>query len=139
MSQSFDSYNSVLQVLIVNYRTSVKNQMQQFSDRNVQNTKILFTLENRIAFMLCLFLFHIDYNIYANHVLIKQQCLTRDIELIIKYRVIQIPSDRSDSIFVAHLHVRLKQCSHILKNKYNTVRFLLCEQETIMGLFQNFR
>jgi len=25
MSQSFDSYNSVLQVLIVNYRTSVKN------------------------------------------------------------------------------------------------------------------
>jgi len=38
--------------------------------------------------MLCLFLFHIDYTIYANHVLIK----TRDIELIIKYRVIWIPS-----------------------------------------------
>ena len=41
--------------------------------------------------MLCLFLFHIDYTINANHVLIKQQCLTRDIELIIKYRVIWIP------------------------------------------------
>jgi len=25
MSQSFDSYNSVLQVIIVNYRTSVNN------------------------------------------------------------------------------------------------------------------
>ena len=42
--------------------------------------------------MLCLFLFHIDYTIYANHVLIKTKCLTRDIELIIKYRVIWIPS-----------------------------------------------
>jgi len=43
--------------------------------------------------MLCLFLFHIDYTIYANHVLIKKlQCLTRDIALIIKYRVIWIPS-----------------------------------------------
>jgi len=41
--------------------------------------------------MLCLFLFHIDYTIYANYVLIKQQCLTRDIELIMKYRVILIP------------------------------------------------
>jgi len=41
--------------------------------------------------MLCLFLFHIDYTIYANHVLIKKlQCLTR--ALIIKYRVIWIPS-----------------------------------------------
>jgi len=43
--------------------------------------------------MLCVFLFHIDYTIYANHVLIIQQCLTRDIELILKYRVIWIPSD----------------------------------------------
>jgi len=34
----------------------------------------------------------VSYTIYANHVLIKQQCLTRDIELIIKYRVIWIPS-----------------------------------------------
>ena len=43
--------------------------------------------------MLCLFLFHIDYTIYANHVLKKkQQCLTSSIELIIKYRVIWIPS-----------------------------------------------
>ena len=43
--------------------------------------------------MLCLFLFHIDYTIYANHVLVKQQqCPTRDTELIIKYRVIWIPS-----------------------------------------------
>jgi len=43
--------------------------------------------------MLCVFLFHIDYIIYAYHVLIKkQQCLTRDIELIIKYIVIWIPS-----------------------------------------------
>jgi len=42
--------------------------------------------------MLCLFLFHIDYTIYANHVLIKQQYLTRDIEFIIKYRVIWIHS-----------------------------------------------
>ena len=38
--------------------------------------------------MLGLFLFHIDYTIYANNVLIK----TTDIELIIKYRVIWIPS-----------------------------------------------
>jgi len=37
--------------------------------------------------MLCLFLFNIDYTIYANHVLIK-----RGIELIIKYKVIWIPS-----------------------------------------------
>jgi len=44
MSQSFDSYNSVLQVLIVNYKTSVKNKVQQFSDRDVRTTKILFTL-----------------------------------------------------------------------------------------------
>ena len=42
--------------------------------------------------MLFLFLFHIDYTIYANHVLIKKQCLTRDIELITKYRVIWTPS-----------------------------------------------
>ena len=42
--------------------------------------------------MLCLFLFHIDSTIYANHVLIKTQCLTRDIELIINYRVIWTPS-----------------------------------------------
>jgi len=44
MSQSFDSYNSVLHVLIVNYRTSVNNKVYQFSDRNVNNTKLLFTL-----------------------------------------------------------------------------------------------
>ena len=42
--------------------------------------------------MLCLFLFHIDYTIYANHVLLKQQCLTRDIDHIIKYRVMWIRS-----------------------------------------------
>ena len=42
--------------------------------------------------MLCLFLFHIDYTIYANQVLIKTKCLTRDIELIIKYGVTWIPS-----------------------------------------------
>jgi len=42
--------------------------------------------------VLCLFLFSIDYTIYANHVLIKTTSLTRDIELIIKYRVIWIPS-----------------------------------------------
>jgi len=42
--------------------------------------------------MLYLFLFRTDYTIYANHVLIKQQCPTRYIELIIKYRVIWIPS-----------------------------------------------
>jgi len=42
--------------------------------------------------MLCLLLFHIDYTIYANHVVIKTHYLTRDIELIIKYRVIWIPS-----------------------------------------------
>jgi len=36
--------------------------------------------------MLCLFLFHIDYTIYTNHVLIKTT------ELIIKYRVIWILS-----------------------------------------------
>ena len=39
--------------------------------------------------MVCLFLFHIDQTIYANRVLIKT---TRDIELIINYRVIWIPS-----------------------------------------------
>ena len=39
-----------------------------------------------------LFLFHIDYTIYAIHVLIKtKQSLPRDIELIIKYRVVWIP------------------------------------------------
>ena len=36
------------------------------------------------------------------HVFIKQQCLTRDIELIIKYRVIGIPS----VLTVLSLHVR---------------------------------
>ena len=44
MSQSFDWYNSVLQLLIENYRTSIKNKVYQFSDRNIRNTKILFTL-----------------------------------------------------------------------------------------------
>ena len=39
--------------------------------------------------MVCLFLFHIAQTIYANRVLIKT---TRDIELIINYRVIWIPS-----------------------------------------------
>ena len=39
--------------------------------------------------MVCLFLFHIDQTFYANSVLIKT---TRDIELIINYRVIWIPS-----------------------------------------------
>ena len=45
--------------------------------------------------MLCFFQFHDDYTIYTNHVvffIIKKQCLTRDIELIINYRVIWIPS-----------------------------------------------
>ena len=42
--------------------------------------------------MLCLFLFHIDCTIYAYHVFIKKTRLTRHIELIIKYRVIWIPS-----------------------------------------------
>jgi len=42
--------------------------------------------------MLCLFLFHIDCTIYAYHVFIKnKKKITRDIELIIKYRVIYIP------------------------------------------------
>jgi len=44
MLHSFDSYNSVFQVPIVNYRTSIKYEVKQFSDRNVRNTKILFTL-----------------------------------------------------------------------------------------------
>ena len=43
--------------------------------------------------MLYLFLFHIDCTIYANHVFIKKkQYLPRDIELIITYRVVWIPS-----------------------------------------------
>jgi len=43
--------------------------------------------------MLCLFLLHIDYTNYANYVLIKtKQCLSRDVELIIKYRVSWISS-----------------------------------------------
>ena len=43
--------------------------------------------------MLCLFLFQIDYTIYANHVFIKKkQYLSRDIELIKRYIVIWIPS-----------------------------------------------
>jgi len=42
--------------------------------------------------MLCLFLFHIDYIIYAKHPFIKQQCLTIDTGLIIKYTVIWVPS-----------------------------------------------
>jgi len=38
-------------------------------------------------------LFHIDYTIYALHVYIKnKQYLIRDIELIIQYRVMLIPS-----------------------------------------------
>ena len=44
--------------------------------------------------MLCLFLFHIDYTIYANHFLIKTTMSNKRytcIELIIKYRVIWIP------------------------------------------------
>ena len=42
--------------------------------------------------MLCLFLFHVDCTFYENHVLIKNTMSKRDIELIIKYRVIWIPS-----------------------------------------------
>ena len=40
--QYSDWYNSVLHVLIENYRTIVKNKVLQFSDRNVRNIKILF-------------------------------------------------------------------------------------------------
>jgi len=48
--------------------------------------------------MLCLFLFHIDYTIYANHVLIKTtMSYKRYIELIIKY------SDLDTSIFVKNV------------------------------------
>ena len=47
----------------------------------------------RIAFILYWFLFHIDGTIYAYRDIIKKvQYITRDIELIIKYRVIWIPS-----------------------------------------------
>ena len=44
--------------------------------------------------MLCLYLFHIDYTIYANDLLIKTTMSNNryHIELIIKYRVIWIPS-----------------------------------------------
>jgi len=38
--------------------------------------------------MLCLFLFHIDYTFCANNVFIKQQSVTRDIELFIQYLTI---------------------------------------------------
>ena len=90
MSQSFDWNNSVLQVLIENYRTSVKNKVQQFSDSYVRHTKILFPL-NRIAFILCLLLLYIEYTMYA-YMFHKNQCLRRDIKLIVKYRVIWITS-----------------------------------------------
>ena len=61
--------------------------------------------------MLCLLLFHIDYTIYANHVLIKlkKRCLTRDIELIIKYRV----------------SWEVKVVQSCITNEYTTVSFLL--------------
>ena len=51
---------------------------KQFSNRNVRNTKIVFTLLNRISFILYLFLFHIHCSFYAYHIIIKKQYLTRD-------------------------------------------------------------
>ena len=49
--------------------------------------------------MLCLFLFHINYTIYANHVLIKSTTsrIYSDLETF-----------GSDSIFVKSFHARLK-------------------------------
>ena len=44
MCQSFDSYNLILRVQIVNYRTCVKYKVQLFSYRNIRTTKILFAL-----------------------------------------------------------------------------------------------
>ena len=40
MSQYFDRYISVLQVLIENYWTSVKNKVKQFSDKDVRTTRL---------------------------------------------------------------------------------------------------
>jgi len=42
--------------------------------------------------MLCLFLFHIDYTIYANHILIKTSMSNKRYITHINYRVIWIPS-----------------------------------------------
>ena len=64
MSLAFDWYNSDLQVLIENYRTSVNNKVQQFSDRNVRTTKNIHTLKSDRVHVFC-FLFLIDYTIYA--------------------------------------------------------------------------
>jgi len=44
MSQAFNCYNLVLQVLNGNYRTSVKNKSVAVLGQNFRNTKIFFTL-----------------------------------------------------------------------------------------------
>jgi len=75
--------------------------------------------------MLCVFLFYIDYTIYANHVLKQnQQCLTIYIEIIIKYSVIWIPSGLTVFSFrTVILEVKVVQ-SYI--NKYIKHSFLPC-------------
>jgi len=66
----------------------------KFSSSRTETIEILKSYSHfKIAFILYLFLFHIGYIIYACIMCSsKQQYLTSDIELIIKYRMIWIPS-----------------------------------------------
>ena len=66
----FRWYNSVLQDLIVNYRISVKNKVSSSWTETSEILKSYSHFKIR-SHSCCLFLFHIDYTIYANHVLIK--------------------------------------------------------------------
>ena len=86
MSQSFDSYNSVLQVTepasnikCSSSRTDTSELLKSCSHFKMF-VYVCFCFTSTILFMQTMFY------------LTKKQCLTRDIELIIKYRVIWIPS-----------------------------------------------
>ena len=67
--------------------------------------------------MLCMFLFHIDYTIYANYVLIKTTMSCKRYRTHYKYMRKYLDTIGSDSIFVKHVYTWGKSSRPTLTNK----------------------
>ena len=74
--------------------------------------------------MLCLFLFHIDYTIYANHVLIKTT-MSNKIYRICYNILSDLDTFNSDSISLRMFSCEVKVGQSCINNELTTVSFLL--------------